>query len=235
VLSAAAVSRGYGHGRGRIEVLSRVSLDVRPGERVALCGPSGSGKSTLGRILALLDPPDEGEVVLDGEPVRATGLRLPRTVRQQVALLWQSPRTAADPRLALAALVTEPLRSGGRRHRPPPAAIEAALAARCAQVGLAEELWGRYPHEVSEGQLQRACLARTLIARPAYLICDEPTSMLDVSTQAALLEIIAAEQRDRAMGVLLITHDRTLASHWCDRSVELAGVASQVAPEPLLQ
>ena len=130
MLSAAAVSRGYGgHGRGRIEVLSRVSLDVRPGEHVALCGPSGSGKSTLARIVALLDPPEEGEVVLDGEPIRATGLRLvPRDVRQQVALLWQSPRTAADPRLALAALVTEPLCSGGRRHRPPRGLRGAAAA-----------------------------------------------------------------------------------------------------------
>ena len=74
---------------------------------------------------------------------------------------------------------------------------------------------------MSEGQLQRACLARALIHPPRYLICDEPTLMLDVSTQAALLAVIAAEQRHRPLGVLLITHDRTLAIHWCDRIIEL--------------
>lgn len=223
MLTASTVSRGYGHGRNRIDVLDGVDLEVRPGERVALCGPSGSGKSTLARILALLETPETGQVVLDGEPVRQAGLRLPRSVRQRVALLWQSPRTAADPRLTLAQLVAEPLRSGGRRLRPPRDEIDTALAAGCAQVGLSEELWQRYPHEVSEGQLQRACLARALICRPAYLICDEPTSMLDVSTQAALLEIISEEQRQRDLGVLLITHDRTLAAHWCDRLVMRVG------------
>lgn len=89
------------------------------------------------------------------------------------------------------------------------------------RVGLSPELLERFPHEVSEGQLQRACLARALITRPSYLICDELTSMLDVSTQAALLEVIAEEVRDRAMGVLLITHDRLLAEHWYDHTVEL--------------
>ncbi|MGH3931410.1 MAG: ATP-binding cassette domain-containing protein [Pseudonocardiaceae bacterium] len=79
---------------------------------------------------------------------------------------------------------------------------------------------------MSEGQLQRACLARALIARPGYLICDEPTSMLDVSTQAALLETIAEEQRKRDLGVMLITHDQTLAAHWCDRTIELAEATS---------
>ncbi|MGH3917169.1 MAG: ABC transporter ATP-binding protein [Pseudonocardiaceae bacterium] len=221
MLVANRVSRGYGHGQTRIEVLRQVSMDLRPGERVALRGPSGSGKSTLARALALLERPDAGHVELDGEPVHHAGLRLARTVRQRVALLWQSPRTAADPRLTLAQLVAEPLCSGGRRRRPPPGELAAAVALRCEQVGLTGELRERYPHEVSEGQLQRACLARALIARPRYLICDEPTSMLDVSTQAALLETVAEEQRGQDLGVLLITQDQTLAAHWCDRTIEL--------------
>ena len=99
------------------------------------------------------------------------------------------------------------------------------------RAGLAEELRERYPHEVSEGQLQRACLARALIARPRYLICDEPTWMLDVSTQAALLETAAEQQRGGDLGVLLITYDRSLAAHWCDRIVELT-TAADSAPGP---
>jgi peptide/nickel transport system ATP-binding protein len=83
------------------------------------------------------------------------------------------------------------------------------------------ELADRFPHEVSDGQLQRACLARALILEPRYLVCDEMSSMLDVSTQASLLEVIAERQRATDMGVLLVTHDHVLAEHWCDRIVEL--------------
>ncbi len=122
-----------------------------------------------------------------------------------MALLWQSPRLAADPRLRVGRLVSEPLRSGGRRHRPAPDELEARVERVGARVELSPELLERFPHEVSEGQLQRACLARALNTEPGYLICDELTSMLDVSTQAGLLEVIAQDVHDRGTGVLLIT------------------------------
>lgn len=221
MLAAESIVRHYGRGARAVTVLEGVSLTVAAGQRVAVCGPSGSGKSTLARVLALLERPDAGHVVLDGEPVRDAGLALPRELRLRVALLWQSPRLAADPRLNVGRLIGEPLRSGGRRYRPTPAELDARVEHVCERVGLSSELLERLPHEISEGQLQRACLARALITRPRYLICDELTSMLDVSTQAALLEVIADEARDRAAGVLLITHDRLLAEHWCDRIVEL--------------
>jgi peptide/nickel transport system ATP-binding protein len=92
------------------------------------------------------------------------------------------------------------------------------------RVGLTRDLLRRFPHEVSEGQLQRACLARALIVRPRYLICDELSSMLDVSTQAALLETIAGVAD---LGVLLITHDRVLADTWCDEVVAMRDTASR--------
>jgi len=221
VLVADSLVRRYGRGPRALTVLDGVSLAVAAGERVAVRGPSGSGKSTLARVLALLDRPDAGHVVLDGEPVPGAGLELPRALRLRVALLWQSPRLAADPRLTVGRLVGEPLRSGGRRDRPAPAELNARVEQIRARVGLSAELLERFPHEVSEGQLQRACLARALITQPHYLICDELTSMLDVSTQAALLEVIADDVQDRAAGILLITHDRLLAEHWCDRIVEL--------------
>jgi peptide/nickel transport system ATP-binding protein len=89
------------------------------------------------------------------------------------------------------------------------------------RVGLTGELLSRHPHAVSEGQLQRACLARALVLQLRDLICDELTSSLDVSTQAALLKVISDEQGQRELGVLLITHDRVLANHWCTRIVEI--------------
>ncbi len=229
MLVAESVVRRYGCGADARTVLDGVNLAVAPGERVAVCGPSGSGKSTLARVLALLERPDAGRIDLDGQPVRSAGLAAARELRLRVALLWQSPRLATDPRLRIDGLVAEPLRSGGRRHRPNPAELDARVTDVCARVGLAPELYERFPHEVSEGQLQRACLARALITAPRYLICDELTSMLDVSTQAGLLEVIADEARDRDAGVLLITHDRLLAEHWCDRVFELPVLAASVA------
>ncbi|MGH3935336.1 MAG: ABC transporter ATP-binding protein [Pseudonocardiaceae bacterium] len=221
MLAADSVVRHYGRGTQAVTVLDGISVTVAPGQRVALCGPSGSGKSTMARVLALLERPDAGTVILDGAPVREAGLALPRELRLRVALLWQSPRLAADPRLNLASMVGEPLRSGGRRHRPAATELDARVSEACARVGLVPELRERFPHEVSEGQLQRACLARALITAPSYLICDEPTSMLDVSTQAALLAAIADDVRARGAGVLLITHDRLLAEHWCDWIIDL--------------
>ena len=124
----------------------------------------------------------------------------------------------------------EPLLSGGG-ERPDPSARAAALERWVPRVGLTGELLDRFPHEVSDGQLQRACLARALVVEPRYLVCDEPTSMLDVSTQAALLGSIADVQRETGLGVLLITHDRALASHWCQGVIELeeGAVAAPVA------
>jgi peptide/nickel transport system ATP-binding protein len=193
-----------------VRALDRVSLTLAPGRRLGLVGPSGSGKSTLAHILAALQRADGGAVTIDGRRVDRWGVRAPRELRRRVQLVFQSPRVAVDPRLRLADAIVEPLAASGIGDREP------ALAAWAARTGLTPDLLGRFPHEVSEGQLQRACLARALIVSPRYLVCDELSSMLDVSTQAALLETIAAAQAERGLGVLLITHDRVLADSWCD-------------------
>lgn len=98
----------------------------------------------------------------------------------------------------------------------------ALLGSWAERVGLTNYLLQRFPHEVSEGQLQRTCLARSLILEPGYLICDELGSMLDVSTQAALLEVVSEEKESRGLGVILITHDRILTNHWRHEIMELA-------------
>lgn len=214
MLRADAVGKRFRTPGGVLTALDGVSLAVAPGSRLGLAGRSGSGKSTLARVLALLAALDEGTVRVDGEEVRRYGLRAPRELRRRVQLVWQSPRTAADPRVRLRDLVLEPLLTGGG-ERPDPCAQAAALERWVPRVGLTGELLDRFPHEVSDGQLQRACLARALVVEPRYLVCDEPTSMLDVSTQAALLRTIADVQRETGLGVLLITHDLALARHWC--------------------
>ncbi len=197
------------------------TIAVRPGVRLGLLGPSGCGKSTLAAMLALLVAPDEGQVSVDGQPVTRFGVRAPAALRRRVQLLWQSPVAAADPRMRIRELVTEPARIA----REDPAAVLADLAPR---VGLSPELLDRFPHEVSAGQLQRACIARALACRPRYLVADEPTAMFDVSTQAGLLRTLADTATEDGLGLVLITHDTALAQHWCDEVVEFGDLVAQV-------
>lgn len=221
MLRADGIAKYFPSRHGVVRAVDGASLELAPGERVGLVGPSGSGKSTLARVLALLLRPDRGQVSIDGQVVKSWGVRAPRELRRQVQLIWQSPRLATDPRLRLRDIILEPLAANGLMPRGT-AERQRLLTFWAERVGLTEELLERFPHEVSDGQLQRACLARALIIRPRYLICDEISSMLDVSTQAALLKTIAAEQQERELGVLLISHDRVLVDHWCTRVVELA-------------
>lgn len=122
---------------------------------------------------------------------------------------------SADPRLRLRDLIAEPLRAGGRR-----AEVPERLAALAPTVGLTDDLLARRPHEVSDGQLQRACLARALVLRPRWLVCDEMTAMLDASTTAALVAAVESYRAESGAGLLAVGHDRVLLDRWCERTVE---------------
>ena len=163
-------------------------------------------------------------MTVDGDRVRVWGVRCSRELRHRVQLIFQAPRIAVDPRLRVGEAILEPLAASGIAPADTAERI-ALLESWAARVGLTRDLLERFPHEVSEGQLQRACLARALAVRPRYLVCDELSSMLDVSTQAALLETIAAIQDERELGVLLITHDRVLADTWCDEVADIRELA----------
>lgn len=212
MLELDTVTAGYDR---REPVFRGASLTVAPGESVGLLGPSGCGKSTLARVAALLHRPDAGRLVLDGTEIRAWRHRAPRELRTAVGVVFQQPRTAADPRLTLAEIVAEPLRATGRR-----AEADSRVAELAPAVGLTADLLTRRPHEVSDGQLQRACLARALILRPRWLICDEMTAMLDASTTAALVAAVEAYRTETGAGLLAVGHDRVLLNRWCDRTVE---------------
>ncbi|MFD5512509.1 ABC transporter ATP-binding protein [Streptomyces sp. NPDC059761] len=204
------ITAGYDR---RHPVVRDAHLTLRPGESLGLLGPSGCGKSTLARVAALLHRPDRGTVVLDGTAVTGFRHRAPRSLRVEVGVVFQQPRLSADPRLRLRDLVAEPLRATGRRGEADETVPE--LAAR---VGLGADLLARRPHEVSDGQLQRACLARALVLRPRWLVCDEMTAMLDASTTAALVGVVEEYRADTGAGLLAVGHDPVLLARWCDRT-----------------
>jgi peptide/nickel transport system ATP-binding protein len=211
VLELRAITAGYDR---RAPAVRDASLTVGPGEAVGLLGPSGCGKSTLARVAALLHRPDAGTLLLDGEPVRRWRHRAPRALRTSFGVVFQQPRLAADPRLRLTDLIAEPLRATGRRDE-----VTGRVAELAEAVGLTPDLLTRRPHEVSDGQLQRACLARALVLRPRLLVCDEMTAMLDASTAAALVSVVEEYRRTTGAALLAVGHDRTLLHRWCDRTV----------------
>lgn len=209
MLDLRAITAGYDRGA---PVVRDVSLTVERGEAVGLLGPSGCGKSTLARVAALLHRPDAGTLTLDGEPVRHWRHRAPRGQRTAFGVVFQQPR--------LSDLIAEPLRAGGRRADVPVRVAELASA-----VGLTPDLLGRRPHEVSDGQLQRACLARALVLRPRWLICDEMTAILGASTTAALVAVVEEYRTTTGAGLLAVGHDHALLRRWCDRTVHWESLA----------
>ncbi len=211
MLELRSITAGYAR---NAPVVRDVSLTVAPGESVGLLGPSGCGKSTLARVAALLHRPDSGTLLLDGEPVRRWRHRAPRDRRTAFGVVFQQARLSADPRLPLTDLIAEPLRATGRGREVPGRVAELAPVVR-----LPPDQLSRRPHQVSDGQLQRACLARALVLRPRLLVCDEMTAMLDASTAAALVAAVEDYRAATGAALLAVGHDRVLLERWCDRTV----------------
>lgn len=199
-----ALNAGFSYGAA--PVLSNVTISVPAGYQLGLTGPSGTGKTTLARLLAGLIPAAAGTVTCNGQPVPLPG----KGRAGDVAMLFQSPRASCSPRLSLRQMIAEGVRRANRRD------TELRVMELAAEVQLTPDLLDRFPREVSDGQLQRACLARALAAEPLYLICDEATAMLDAATTASLVRVISSEVAARGMGVLALSHDRTLLEAWCD-------------------
>ena len=184
-----------------------VDIRIDEGETVALVGESGSGKSTLGRLLLYLIRPDEGKVLFEGVDLAGLKGKELRKLRTRMQLIPQNPEDAFDPRWRLYSSLAEPLRIHGfGRGEGRERVLELVKA-----VGLKEEHLSRYPHELSGGELQRAVIARALALSPKFIVCDEPTSMLDLSTQAAIVRLLMKLQRKMGLTILFITHDVKLA------------------------
>jgi peptide/nickel transport system ATP-binding protein len=203
VLALRHVRCAYGKGTLRFEAVKDVSLEIGPGEVVALVGESGSGKSTIGRAIVGLRP-FTGEIELDGVPLDPAGRRT-RDQARAIQLVFQNPDASLNPRQTVETLIGRAVElfrpDVPRRDR------RAAVADALAEVRLDPALMTRYPHQLSGGQKQRVAIARAFVARPKVVICDEIVSGQDVSVQAAILELVRTMQERHGTALLFISHD----------------------------
>lgn len=213
-----------------LRAVDRVSLAIHEGETLAVVGESGSGKSTLARVALRLVEPTAGRVVFQGEDItRVRGAAL-RERRARLGLIFQDPDSSLNPLLRSAAVVAEPLHV---HHAADKAGIERRVVTLFESVGLDPQRSRRYPREFSGGERQRLAIARALALEPALIVCDEPTTMLDVSVQAQILALLRRIQAETGVAYLFIAHDLDVVrqiSHrvaviYAGKVVELCGTA----------
>jgi oligopeptide transport system ATP-binding protein len=201
-------------GGDTVYAVDGVSFAIAPGEVLGLVGESGSGKSTVAHCILRLLEPTSGTIRLRGVDITHISRRQMRPLRRELHMVFQDPYSSLNPRLACGQIVAEPLRLHGLERR---SGLERRVVELFEQVGLRGELRHRYPHELSGGQRQRVGLARALSVRPSLLIADEPVSALDVSVQAAILNLLRDLQRELQFSCLFITHDLATVEFLCDR------------------
>ncbi|MFE7505849.1 dipeptide ABC transporter ATP-binding protein [Promicromonospora sp. NPDC057488] len=213
------VTRTYAHRGQTVQALRGVSLAVREGQRFGIVGESGSGKSTLLRIVAGLDRATSGRVVTAGVELSPAEPRDLGGLRSALQLVFQDPYGSLDPRMTVGDIVAEPLlnamnvRDGGPRSA---AGRRDAVREMLDAVGLPLDSAERYPHQFSGGQRQRIAIARALVCRPRILVADEPVSALDVSVRRQVLDLLARLADERALTLLLVSHDLGVVRHVCD-------------------
>ena len=205
--------RGRGFRRTPIEVLHGVSLDIRAGETVGLVGESGSGKSTLGRAVLGLAPVTGGSIELDGEDIAHATKRKRRRLAVDLQVIFQDPYSSLSPSLTVGDTLAEPLRARGV----PAKAAERKVRDLLDIVHLPADAAQRLPREFSGGQRQRVAIARALALEPRLIVCDEPVSALDLTTQARILDLLREVQARTGVAYLFVSHDLNVVRVLCHR------------------
>ncbi|MEV0471290.1 dipeptide ABC transporter ATP-binding protein [Streptomyces prunicolor] len=202
VLEATGLRREFGRGKRAFAAVDDVSLTIHRGETLGIVGESGSGKTTLGRMLVGLLKPTAGEIKPGGG------------VRPDVQMVFQDPVSSLNPRRSVGESIADPLRARGERDEE---SIRGRVRELLERVGLEGAHYDRYPHEFSGGQRQRVGIARALAADPRVIVCDEPVSALDVTTQAQVVALLGELQRELGLALVFVAHDLAVVRQVSDR------------------
>jgi peptide/nickel transport system ATP-binding protein len=204
-------------GKGRaVKAVDDISLEIRKGEIVSLVGESGSGKTTLGEVLTMLRPPNQGSIIVNDVDLCKLRPAKLRAYRRHMQIVFQDPYQSLDPRMTVFRTVAEPLVVNEDQTK---AEVYARVVSMLGSVGLspAEAFLYKYPRELSGGQRQRVAIARALILDPAFVVADEPVSMLDVSVASGILNLMLDLRSKLGTAILFITHDLAVARYISDR------------------
>lgn len=197
-----------------VRAVDGVSFRIEDGKTFGIVGNSGCGKSTIARMLLSLIRPDGGEIYIDGEDIQTAEPQARRRLTRKIQMIFQHPESSLDPSKRIRYSLMEPMRihgvCGSRDEQ------EARMLELMRLVDLGSELLNRYPHQISGGEAQRVMIARALTLEPKLLILDEPTSMLDVSIQAQVMNIFRDLQGELNLSYLFISHDIDVVRWLCD-------------------
>ncbi|GHT85516.1 ABC transporter ATP-binding protein [Bacteroidia bacterium] len=205
---------GLFHEQKYVHAVDDVSFAIREGETLGLVGESGCGKSTTGRVILNLIRPDSGDVLFEGESIYHHGARERNDLRKKMQLVFQDPFASLNPKKKIHEIVEEPLRFHGftSKHERKELAEE-----MLSMVGVDLQMGQRYPHELSGGQQQRVGIARALVLKPKFVVCDEAVSALDVSIRAQVLNLLERLKDELNLSYLFISHDLSVVRHVSDR------------------
>lgn len=204
---------------GTLHAVDDVSFQIGKGKTLGVVGESGCGKSTLGRTILCLNEPTEGEIIFYGRDfygknLAAAGKKERKQLRPRMQMIFQDPYSSLNGRMTVSQLIAEPLIVNKicRNKRE----LEEKVAQAMDTVGLAKRLATAYPHELDGGRRQRIGIARALVLKPEFIVCDEPVSALDVSIQAQILNLLMDLQEEMKLTYLFITHDLSVVKHISD-------------------
>ncbi|RAN79412.1 peptide ABC transporter ATP-binding protein [Bacillus sp. SRB_336] len=198
-----------GFRRKPFRALTDINISIRPGETLGLVGESGSGKTTLGRAVLGLAPVTRGTITFNGSDISHANRGERRRLGKDLQVVFQDPYTSLNPSLHIGDILAEPLAVQGM----PAAEARKRVRELLDQVGLPSDAVDRLPREFSGGQRQRVAIARALALSPKLIVCDEPVSALDLSTQAVVLDLFLQIQRDTGVSYLFVSHDLDVVRH----------------------
>ncbi|MFD1795726.1 dipeptide ABC transporter ATP-binding protein [Paracoccus aurantiacus] len=227
------VKGGFMKPNAIVRALDGASFSLTPGKTLAVVGESGSGKSTLARVVTMIEPPTEGQLVIGGREIGPDGAAGDRKLRSMVQIVFQDPYGSLNPRQTIGQTLMEPL----LLNRPDIKADERTRRARemLTMVGLRPEHFDRYPHMFSGGQRQRVAVARALMLEPKILVLDEPVSALDLSIQSQVLNLLMDLQERLDLAYLFISHDLSVVRHIADEVLVLyLGQPVEIGPKDVI-